>query len=51
MPYGAKGAVGGTAALAATGFGVAAWLIGAVTMLLLGIAIIQLVRPAPALRP
>lgn len=51
MPYGAKGAVGGTAALAATGFGVAGWLIGAITMLLLGIAIVQLVRPAPALRP
>jgi hypothetical protein len=51
MPYGAKGAVGGTAALAATGFGMAGWLIGAVTLIFLGIALIQLVRPAPALRP
>lgn len=51
MPYGARGAVGGTAALAATGFGVAGWVIGAITLLLLGIAIVQLVRPSPALRP
>lgn len=51
MPYGAKGAVGGTGALAATGFAMAGWVIWAVTLIFLGMALVQLVRPRPALRP
>ncbi len=51
MPYGSAGAVAGTGALAATGFALGGWLVGAVTILLLGIALVQLVRPSPADRP
>lgn len=52
MPYGAKGAVAGSSgALAATGFALAGWVVGAVTLVLLGIAVLQLVRPAAADRP
>jgi hypothetical protein len=51
MPYGAKGALGGTGALAATGFGVASWVVGAITLLMLGIALLQLCRRSPAVRP
>lgn len=52
MPYGAKGAVvGSSGALAATGFALTGWVIGAITMILLGIALLQLFRPAPADRP
>lgn len=38
-------------ALAATGFAVAGWLVGAVTLVLLGFAFIQLSRRSPKLRP
>ena len=51
MPYGAKGAVGGTAAVTATGFGLAGWIVGAITLLLLCIAAMQLVRRHSAVRP
>lgn len=52
MPYGARGAVVGSGgALAATGFALTSWVIGAITMVLLGIAILQLVRRSPAVRP
>lgn len=51
MPYGAKGAVGASGALAATGFAVAGWVIGTITLIMVGIAILQLCRRSPALRP
>jgi hypothetical protein len=51
MPYGPKAAVGGTGLLAATGFAVAGWVVGAITLILLGIALLQLARPAPSQRP
>jgi hypothetical protein len=52
MPYGAKGAVvGSSGALATTGFAIAGWVVGAITLILLGIAVLQLVRPAAAHRP
>lgn len=50
MPYGAKGAVG-SGALAATGFSMGGWLVGAITLIFLGMALLQLVRRGPALRP
>lgn len=56
MPYGpsttvAGVSVGGVSVLAATGLSVAGWLLAAVTLILLGIALMQLFKPAPALRP
>lgn len=53
MQYGAKASVGvaGTGALAMTGFAVAGWLVAAITLILVGVAMIQLVRRSPALRP
>ncbi len=52
MPYGAKGALAGSSgALATAGFAMAGWVVGAVTMILLGIAVLQLVRRAGADRP
>jgi hypothetical protein len=50
MPYGTKSVLGG-GALAMTGLATGAWIVAAVTLLLLGVAIVQLVRPAPAHRP
>ena len=53
MQYGAKGSLGaaGTGALALTGFAVAGWIVAAITLILAGIALIQLVRRDPAVRP
>ncbi|MEY2397347.1 MAG: hypothetical protein QOJ00_521 [Actinomycetota bacterium] len=50
MTYGSAGQLAGTG-LAATGFALGGWLVGAVTLLLLGIACMQLARRSPALRP
>jgi amino acid transporter len=50
MPYGSKTAMGGTA-LAFTGFSAAGWIVGAITMIFLGIALVQLARRSPAMRP
>ena len=50
MPYG-TGSTLASGTLAATGFALAGWLVGAVTLLLLGIACMQLARRSPALRP
>lgn len=49
--YGSNGAVVGGTGLAATGMAITGWVIGAITLVLLGIAILQLVRPAPSYRP
>lgn len=53
MQYGSKASVGAasTGALALTGFAVAGWLVAAITLILAGIAMIQLVRRSPAMRP
>ena len=52
MPYGARGAVVGSGgALAATGFAVTGWVIGAITLILVGVALLQLMRRSPAVRP
>lgn len=51
MPYGAKGSLGGSGVLAATGISTAGWVIWAVTLIFLGMALVQLVRPRSALRP
>jgi len=50
MNYGSTATNIGAPALAATGFAFAGWLIGAVTLLLLGFALMQLARRSP-LRP
>jgi len=51
MPYGARVAVGGSGALAATGFALGGWVIGAITLIFLGIAIAQMMRPRYGMRP
>ena len=51
MPYGPKGAAAGTGILAATGFSVAGWVLGAITLVLVGLALLQLARPGPSTRP
>lgn len=51
MPYGTKGAIGGSSVLATTGFALAGWMVGAITLVLLGVALVMLVRPGPAVRP
>lgn len=51
MPYGTNGAVGGTGVLAATGFAMAGWMVGAITLMLVGMALVMLVRRSPAVRP
>lgn len=50
MPYG-KSTVAGSGLLAATGLSVAGWLLAAVTLILLGIALVQLCKPGSAIRP
>jgi amino acid transporter len=51
MPYGPKASIGTAGIVAATGFSVAGWLVGAVTLLFVGIALVQLARRGRALRP
>lgn len=51
MPYGTKGAIGATGALAVTGLSVAGWLVGAITLILLGFGLLMLVRRSPETRP
>lgn len=53
MQYGAKATVGaaGTGVLALTGFAVAGWLVAAITLILVGLALVQLGRRRPATRP
>lgn len=51
MPYGARGAIGGTGVLAATGFALASWVVGAITLILVGIALVMLMRRSPSVRP
>ena len=50
MNYGSASSVSSTA-LAATGFALAGWLVGAITLLLLGFVCLQLARRSPSLRP
>ena len=50
MTYGSGGTIAGTG-LAATGFALGGWLVGAITLLLLGVVCMQLVRRSPAVRP
>ena len=50
MPYGSKGAIG-VSGLAYTGFAVAGWLVGAITLILMGVALLMLARRSPATRP
>jgi hypothetical protein len=49
--YGPTSAAAGTGVLAATGFSVASWILGAITLLLVGIALLQLARPGASQRP
>ncbi|MEY2468931.1 MAG: hypothetical protein QOF21_1629 [Actinomycetota bacterium] len=51
MNYGSSAANIGAPALAATGFAFAGWLVGAVTLVLLGFVLMQLARRSPSLRP
>jgi hypothetical protein len=52
VPYGKTTVLGTTLiALPATGFSVASWLIGAVTLILVGVALLQLARPGASIRP
>lgn len=50
MPYG-KGAVAGTSVLAVTGFSAVGLALAAVTLVLVGMALMQLCKPSPAVRP
>ena len=50
MPYSPKAAMSGTA-LAFTGFALAGWVVGAVTLLFIGIALLQLAKRSPVARP
>ena len=50
MTYGSPSTLaGGT--LVATGFAFAGWLVGAITLLLVGIALLQIARRSSPLRP
>jgi hypothetical protein len=51
MPYGTKSALGATAVLPLTGFTLAGWVVAAVTLMFVAIAVRQLLRAAPAQRP